>query len=131
MNYEEKAHEVLEAWHERFMASPMHRRIAAKINEDIEAGVETRIDDLDQSAANEHADAMMLSVLGQALGDYGLARIAITRIQRRLELLSNSIKEYPPSDDMAEYVANRIHTIQIEEISEAFVAANKDENEAF
>jgi hypothetical protein len=127
MNFEEKAHEVLDQWHERIMTSSIHQRIAAKINEGMEKGVETKIDDLEQSAASEHADSIMLSVLGQAIGNYSVARNTLSRIQQRLEMLSASISGYPVSDDMAEYVSSRIHTIQIEEICNAFIEANKGE----
>lgn len=127
MNFEEQAHEILDLWRERFMASPIHQRIAAQISKGMEQGIETKIDDLEQSAASEHADAIMLSVLGQALDDYAIARNALSRIQARLEMLSQSVSGYPASDDMAEYVASRIHAIQIEEIAKAFVEASKDE----
>ncbi len=126
MEFEDKAHEILDMWRERFMASPIHQRLAAQFSEDMESGIETKIDELEQSAANEHADAIMLSVLGQAIDNYGIARATLQRIQARLEMLSHSVKGYPASDDMAEYVANRIHAIQIEELARAFAEASKE-----
>lgn len=125
MDLEEKAHEILEQWHERFLSSPIHQRIAAKLNEEMEQGIDTKIDDLEQSAANEHADAIMLGVLGQALGDYAVARTCLSKIQKRFEMLSDSVSGHQISDEMSEYVASRIHAIQIEEISNAITEANR------
>lgn len=129
MNIDEKAHEVLDAWHERVMSSPIHQRIAAKVNEDMQNGSEAHIDELTQSAANEHADAIMLSILGQAIDDYAIARQALTRIQERLGMLSRSISKIPVSDDMSEYVSTRIHTIHIEEIKNAIREAAQEQPE--
>lgn len=129
MSLEEKAHEILDLWRERVLTSPIHQRIAAKVAEGMERGVEIHIDELEQSAAGEHADSIMLSILGQAIGDYAIARNALSQIQHRLEMLSASIAQYPPSEDMSEYVAGRIHTIQIEEICNAIVEAAKGEND--
>lgn len=129
MNFEEKAHEVLDQWRERYMTSPIQQRIMAKIEDGVERGVEVPIDDLEQSAADEHADAIMLSILGQAVGDYAIARTALSRIQERLAMLSESVANYPASDDMAEYVSGRIHLIQIEEICRAFTEASKSDEQ--
>lgn len=127
MDIDEQAHNILDLWQERVMSSPIHQRIAAKVNEDLQKGVEAHIDELTQSAANEHADSIMLSILGQAIDDYAIARATLTRIQERLGMLSKSISKIPVSDDMSEYVSMRIHTIHIEEIRNAIIEAAKSE----
>lgn len=122
MNNQQRAEAVVQGWVARLTASPLYRQIYGDCDcsEWVECTHKTPASELDKGAAQENADAIMLSELGQALdGDYGLARQTLNIIKERFMKLCN--KQAPGSID----IVAKLHEIEVEEIVKAFGSLNE------
>ena len=116
MNHQQKAEAVVQSWVARLVASPLYKGIygECECTEWMEC-THKRPTELDKSAAQEQADGIMLSELGQALdGDYGLARQTLSLIKERFINLCQA--HDPGTID----VVAKLHEIEVEEITKAF-----------
>lgn len=103
-------------------ASPLYRRIYGECdcNEWADCTHKAPPNDLDKGAAQENADAIMLSELGQALdGDYGLARQTLNIIKEKFLKLCH--KHEPGTID----IVAKLHEIEVEELIKAFKALDQ------
>lgn len=120
MNNHQRAEAVVQGWVARLMASPLYRQTYGECDCSEWAGCpHKKSSNLDKSAAQENADSIMLSELGQALdSDYGLARHTLNIIKDRFLKVCQSHK--PGSID----IVAKLHEIEVEEISKAFNTLN-------
>jgi hypothetical protein len=117
MNNHQRAEAVVQGWVARLVASPLYKQIYGDCDcsEWADCPHKTPPTELDKGAAQENADSIMLSELGQALnGDYGLARQTLSIIKDRF--LKLCVKHDPGTID----VVAKLHEIEIEEITNAF-----------
>lgn len=125
MNHQQRAEEVVQGWLVRLMASPLYKKIynECECSEwDVCQHDGNQITDLDKGAAQENADSIMLSELGQALGgDYGLARHTLNTIKARFIKFCHA---YNISKDDVDIVA-KVHEIEVEEITKALKLVTK------
>lgn len=116
MNNHQRAEAVVQGWLDRLGASPLYKQTYGKCDcsEWSDCPHRGPATDLDKSAAQENADAIMLSELGQALdGDYGLARQTLNVIKERFLKLCQS---YEPG---TVNIVAKLHEIEIDEITKA------------
>lgn len=121
MNNQQRAEAVVQGWLDRLGASPLYKQLYGKCecSEWAECTHNNPASDLDKSAAQENADAIMLSELGQALdGDYGLARNTLNVIKERFLKLCQS---YEPGTIN---IVAKLHEIEIEEIAKSMATLN-------
>lgn len=121
MNNHQRAEAVVQGWVARLVASPLYRQIYGECDCSEWSGCPHKKPSsaIDKSAAQENADSIMLSELGQALdSDYGLARATLNVIKDRFLKLCQTHE--PGSID----IVAKLHEIEVEEISKAFNSLN-------
>lgn len=123
-DYKQLAEAVVQGWITRLNSSPLYREVYGDCEcEEWEKCTHIKSPThLDQGAAQENVDSIMLSELGQALeGDYGLARKTLSTIKQRFLQYCKSMNEQQP-----DVVIAKLHEIEIDEIAKALqVIANE------